>query len=62
MFKFSDLSSAEIREITRRVGETMSRRPFERPKYFFSAWPCAQFSREELRAAVQAAWEDTFKR
>jgi hypothetical protein len=62
---FSNLSSEELREICRQVSEEIraerSPNPPKREKFFFADWPCAQFSREEIRAALNAAWKDVFE-
>lgn len=62
MLRFNNLTSEEIREICQRVSEIMSRRPLQRPRYYFSDWPCIQFSREEISAALEVAWKKAWKR
>ncbi|MRW90382.1 hypothetical protein GJ699_10325 [Duganella sp. FT80W] len=61
--RFDNLTSAEIREICRAVDEDMrnERAGKPRPKRFFDDWPSAQFTSEEIRAALDAAWKETFK-
>jgi hypothetical protein len=59
---FSNLTSAEIREICRQVDEDIrnERAGKPRPKRFFDDWPSAQFTRDEIRAALDTAWKETF--
>ncbi|MQA38122.1 hypothetical protein [Rugamonas aquatica] len=62
---FNDISSEELREICQRVSDRMraelSVSPPKREKYFFHDWPCAKFTSEEIRAALNAAWKKTFE-
>ena len=60
--KFRKLTSEDIRKICKQVDKDMCDRRAGKPrrKRFFDDWPSAQFTKEEIRMALDAAWEKEF--
>lgn len=62
--KFRNFTSAEIREICRQTDEDMRNERAGKPrrKRFFDGWPSAQFTSKEIRTALDAAWDEAFRK
>ncbi|MRX09302.1 hypothetical protein GJ697_15780 [Pseudoduganella sp. FT25W] len=61
--KFKNFTSAEIRQICRQTDEDMRNERAGKPQRqrFFDDWPSAQFTDKEITAALESAWNETFK-